>query len=73
MKTILLIVTLSIFLAVSVWFAWQGFTSVDIDIGVHGWIALGLGSFFSLIVGGGLMALVFFSSRHGYDDIDRDV
>ena len=33
----------------------------------HGWIALGLGSFFSLVIGCGLMALMFFSSR-GYDE-----
>ena len=26
------------------------------------------GVLFSLVVGGGLMALVFYSSRHGYDD-----
>jgi hypothetical protein len=35
---------------------------------VHGWIALILGVIFSLGVGGGLMALVFISSRRGYDD-----
>ena len=29
---------------------------------------MGLGIVFSLIVGCGLMALVFYSSRHGYDD-----
>jgi hypothetical protein len=34
----------------------------------HGWIALGLGTFLSLAVGGGLMALVFYSARKGYDD-----
>lgn len=42
---------------------------------VHGWIALGLGTFLSLAVGGGLMALVFYSARKGYDDrieIDTD-
>jgi len=41
---------------------------------VHGWIALGLGTFLSLAVGGGLMALVFHSANKGYDDrieIDR--
>ena len=32
-----------------------------------GWIALGLGVFFSLLVGGGLMMLVFHSSRRGHD------
>jgi hypothetical protein len=35
---------------------------------VHGWVALGLGTFLSLAVGGGLMALVFYSARKGYDD-----
>jgi len=35
---------------------------------IHGWIALGLGTFFSLAIGGGLMALVFYSARKGYDD-----
>ncbi|MGE0718326.1 MAG: hypothetical protein AB7P02_22960 [Alphaproteobacteria bacterium] len=44
----------------------------DISIGLHGWIALGLGVFFTLAIGGGLMALVFYSSRRGYDDLDRD-
>lgn len=39
-----------------------------VQIGVHGWIALSLGVVLSLVVGGGLMALVFISSRRGYDD-----
>ncbi len=40
---------------------------------VHGWIALAAGSVLSLLVGGGLMALVFYSARKGYDDrIDLD-
>jgi hypothetical protein len=34
----------------------------------HGWIALGLGTFFSLLIGCGLMALMFFSSRSGHDE-----
>jgi hypothetical protein len=33
----------------------------------HGWIALGLGTVFSLVTGCGLMALMFFSSRSGHD------
>ena len=36
----------------------------------HGYIALAAGVTLSLLVGGGLMALVFFSARKGYDDID---
>ncbi len=35
---------------------------------IHGWIALTLGTVLSLAVGGGLMALVFYSARKGYDD-----
>jgi hypothetical protein len=34
----------------------------------HGWIVLGLGTFFSLLIGCGLMALMSFSSRSGHDD-----
>jgi hypothetical protein len=48
---------------------WTGMA--DTTLGVHGWIALGLGVFFTLAIGGGLMALVFYSSRHGYDDANR--
>lgn len=36
-------------------------------ISLHGFIALGLGVLGSLVVGGGLMALVFFSNRSGHD------
>lgn len=43
-------------------------------ISLHGFIALGLGILGSLIVGGGLMALVFFSSRSGHDEaVHREV
>src|SRR6476661_4936692 len=42
--------------AISVWNA-TGEAVMD----KHGWIALGLGSFFSLVIGCGLMALMFFS------------
>jgi hypothetical protein len=38
------------------------------SMSVHGWIALTIGTVLSLLVGGGLMALVFYSARHGYDD-----
>jgi hypothetical protein len=49
--------------AVSVWNA-----TSDVAIDKHGWIPLILGTAFSLVIGCGLMALMFFSSRHGYDD-----
>jgi hypothetical protein len=50
--------------AVSVWTA-----AGDAVMSTHGWIALGLGTFFSLLVGCGLMALMFFSSRSGHDEV----
>ena len=33
-----------------------------------GWWMMGLGIFFSLLVGCGLMALIFYSSRDGFDE-----
>lgn len=73
MKIALLITVLTGFLAVSIWFAVQSFTRIDTTMSAHGWFALVLGVVISLAVGGGLMALVFFSSRRGYDDIDTDL
>lgn len=73
MKAFLLIVVLGGLLAVVMFGVLTGWDSSAMSI--HGWIALGLGTFFSLAVGGGLMALVFHSARKGYDDrieIDRD-
>jgi hypothetical protein len=43
-------------------------SSGDVVMDKHGWIALGLGTFFSLLIGCGLMALMFFSNRSGHDD-----
>jgi hypothetical protein len=33
-----------------------------------GYVAMSLGIVFSVVVGCGLMALAFYSSRHGYDE-----
>ena len=48
------------------YWAWQEIG--DIEIGRHGWIALGLGAGLTFLVGAGLMALMFFSARRGYDE-----
>jgi dipeptide/tripeptide permease len=42
------------------------------EISLSGWIAMALGVLVSFAVGAGLMALVFYSNRRGYDDINRD-
>ena len=73
MKTFLLVVVLGGILAVVMFGALTDWDASAMS--VHGWIALGLGTFLSLALGGGLMALVFHSARKGYDDrieVDRD-
>ena len=55
-------------LLVSLWYAVKVWTAMS---GVHmsglGWFFLGLGIVVTIGLGAGLMALVFYSSRHGMD------
>jgi hypothetical protein len=56
-------------LALAIWFAVSAWVHLGGDtIPLYGYVAIACGIFFSLLLGGGLMALVFYSSRHGYDD-----
>jgi hypothetical protein len=41
----------------------------DSEISLAGWLAMALGTILTLALGIGLMALVFISSRRGYDEI----
>jgi hypothetical protein len=67
--TALLIAVLLVFLASAVWLAYEGWNlHGDVEMSGHGYAALAIGIVFSLIVGVGLMALVFYSSRQGYDE-----
>jgi hypothetical protein len=53
------------------WYIWRELG--DVAMGAHGWIALALGTGAALALGGGLMWLVYFSNRRGYDDeVERD-
>ena len=56
------------FFFVSLWYAVKVWTSMS---GVHmsgwGWLFLVLGIVVTIALGAGLMALVFYSSRHDYD------
>lgn len=45
---------------------WRGIGEAEVS--GHGILALILGAVLSLAMGGGLMFLVFFSSRRGHDD-----
>ncbi len=48
---------------------WTGIGNSEIS--GAGWLAMGLGVVVTLALGIGLMALVFISSRRGYDEIGR--
>jgi hypothetical protein len=64
-------------LAFVCWIAYDQWAMVSVDIPLWGWIAILGGAGLSLVVGVGLMALMYYSQRHGYDDdhvheIERD-
>lgn len=66
----LLLIALFALLGLAFWFAGSAFTKIRGDaIPLYGYAAIGGGVLVSLLVGGGLMALVFYSNRHGYDDL----
>ena len=68
MQALVTILLLAI-LAGAVFVGHYGWVSAgDVVMPAWGWLMLGLGVFFTLLVGGGLMALVFYSSREGFDD-----
>ena len=72
-----IIIVLLALLACAVGFAYYGWTyETGEAMPPSLYIPMALGIVFSLVVGVGLMALVFYSSRKGYDEppkeIDRD-
>ncbi len=69
MKTVILFAALFAILAVAaVWAVWAWTTADDAQMSIHGYVALVLMIVFSLITGCGLMAMMFYSSRKGYDE-----
>lgn len=77
MRKVLLIAPLLAVLALSLWYAAQGFALEGPDMPWELYLAMALGVLFSVVIGCGLMALMFYSSRRGYDeathrpDLDR--
>lgn len=62
------IIVLLGFLGWALWYAVHAWNALSgVGISTAGWIFMGLGVVFTLLVGGGLMALVFYSSRSGHD------
>jgi len=70
---IALIAPLFAILAAAAWYATQAWTSITgPPMPAVGYVAMTLGIVFSLAIGCGLMALLFYSSRQGYDEQSYD-
>ncbi len=76
MRTLYVIVPLVALLTASLWFAvtsWNHLGGGEFPpIPLLWWMAIAGGVLFSLALGVGLMALMFYSSRHGYDEAGDD-
>jgi hypothetical protein len=61
---------LCLLLAASAYLVYEGWTahSGGIELPDWGLALLGVGAIFGLVIGCGLMALAFYSSRRGYDE-----
>lgn len=69
---ILVAVPLLAILVAAGWYAASAWLSLDgPPMPATGYVALAIGVVFSLLTGFGLMALLFYSSRHGYDEPNR--
>ena len=64
----LVIILLLLLLAAAGFVAYEGLRLGDSEVPASGYVAMALGVTFSLVVGFGLMALLFYSSRKGYDE-----
>jgi hypothetical protein len=68
MGKIALIIALLALLGASLWFAARSFMLDGTPMPAEGYVAMAFGVVFSLVVGIGLMALIFYSSRRGFDE-----
>ena len=65
----LAVLFLVLYFSIKLWFNWDFITISD-----HGFFAIIICIVMSFIIGSGLMALAFFSSKYGYDDkVDHDL
>ena len=65
----LVVLSIVLFFSIKLWFSWD-----FIEISSHGFFAIVICVVMSFIIGSGLMALAFFSSKYGYDDkVDHDL
>ena len=65
----ILLAALAVLALVAIWTGFTGWNlESDVEMSGHGYAAMTIGIVASLVVGIGLMTLVFYSSRKGYDD-----
>lgn len=67
MRVVLMLVLLAVLAAVGV-YAYEGLAVPGPEMPGQGYAALAIGIAVSLLVGVGLMVLLFYSSRRGYDE-----
>jgi hypothetical protein len=68
---VVIVILLAALLGGALWFAVRAWDYLGGEpMPPEGYVAMGGGVLFSLLVGCGLMALVFYSNRHGYDDLN---
>ncbi len=69
MRTFVLAGGLGLLLALTAYLASRLWLDLgDVEISLLGWLMIAGGGFFALAIGGGLMALAFYSDRKGHDD-----
>ena len=76
MKNILLLVVIasSALIIITVFAINLWLQMSDVQISRNGLIAIFAGAFFTILLGAGLMSLVFFSARYGFDEqVDHDL
>jgi hypothetical protein len=69
----LMMAALGALLALALWVSYQQWILVSVDLPAWGWTFLVLGVAACLLVGIGLMALIFYSSRMGYDEPPQSI
>jgi hypothetical protein len=61
------VVSMGVVLGITIWFSFWGWNQSDAILDTAGMTALIAGVVLSMLLGGGLMALLFYSNRKGYD------
>jgi TRAP-type C4-dicarboxylate transport system permease small subunit len=69
MRILIVVLSLVVLLVLAVWAGWDLLAGlVGGEMSPAGWAAAILGTIFTIALGAGLMALVFYSARRGYDE-----